>query len=81
LEGEYVSCPLEPPTMIKWSEEILSVVVAEADEEVAVAVEDADDDIDADEDATVAESVVLPVAAAWNAANLEPGLTAKTIPF
>jgi len=52
--------------------------VEEGEVEDAVAVGDA---LDAAGDALEEEFVVFPMAAAWNAASLSPGLMAKTMPF
>lgn len=62
--------------MILWSWEVPEGVVAVAEGatlgEVAVALT---------EEVAEGWAVELPVAAAWKAANLSPGLMAKTMPF
>jgi hypothetical protein len=76
--------PLVPPTITLWSCEVEEVVVEEAGdamlETVGEAILDTAGEVynGATEDAETA--AVLAMAAAWKAANLSPGLMAKTMP-
>jgi len=66
---------LVPPTMTLWSWDVEDEGVEDA-VEVGVALDTA-----GDVEEEFGWTVVFPIAAAWNAANLLPGLMAKTMPF